>query len=161
MGQFHSTSGIAGFPGPQPPNPPIPGSNASALNFQKNRYLMSPSPDKWREAFPNGPPSRPSSTSSSGHGSTREFRAASLETQNKDNEIRTSRQSVVIPKSNVIEPRLLLSYLTLPAATRPSILLLDLRPRESYETGCLNADSVVWIDPILLDEEYFPCAEST
>ena len=38
--------------------------------------------------------------------------------------------------------------------SRPSILLLDVRSMEQYEKGFLNADHVVWIDPILLDQEY-------
>jgi len=64
------------------------------------------------------------------------------------------RQNASFPKSNLIEPSLLLSYLNKPLALRPSILLLDVRPRESYDKGCLNAKQVVWIDPITLDEEY-------
>lgn len=63
-------------------------------------------------------------------------------------------QNASFPKSNLIEPSLLLSYLNKPLALRPSILLLDVRPRESYDKGCLNAKQVVWIDPITLDEEY-------
>jgi hypothetical protein len=33
------------------------------------------------------------------------------------------------------------------------ILLLDVRPKELYERGCLDAEHVVWVDPILLDNE--------
>jgi hypothetical protein len=64
-----------------------------------------------------------------------------------------SNPPISFPKSNVIEPRLLWSYLSQPLALRPSILLLDVRPRERYEKGCINARQVVWIDPILVDEE--------
>jgi ubiquitin carboxyl-terminal hydrolase 8 len=65
-------------------------------------------------------------------------------------------QKSLLPKSNLIEPSLLLSYLSQPLALRPSILLLDVRHRDDYEKGCLNAKQVVWIDPIILDEEYLP-----
>lgn len=64
------------------------------------------------------------------------------------------------PKSSLIEPSLLLSYLNQPLLFRPSILLLDVRPKEEYEKGCLNTKQVVWIDPILLDEEYLPLLTS-
>lgn len=48
---------------------------------------------------------------------------------------------------------MLLSYLTQPERSRPSILLLDVRPKDEYEKGYLNAEHVVWMDPILLDDE--------
>jgi hypothetical protein len=93
----------------------------------------------------NGNTSRPSSTSSSDKGSIRQ----SIQL----NEPNRVRQEIAFPKANVIEPELLLSYLRQPESTRPYILILDVRPKELYERGCLNAPNVVWIDPILLDEE--------
>ena len=102
----------------------------------------------------NGVLTRPSSVSSSVPGSSR--LSSQLSQPPDDNQhLRDTKgiQTPAFPKANVIEPNLLLSYLSQPQTARPSILLLDVRPKEQYETGCLNADHVVWIDPILLDEE--------
>jgi len=108
----------------------------------------------------NGVPSRPSSTSSSGHIPSRLPQtppAQSSDRRPKFDDIKNGnplpKNSSSLPKANVIEASALLSYLTLPETTRPSILFLDVRPKERYELGCLNAEHVVWIDPILLNEE--------
>lgn len=103
----------------------------------------------------NGVLTRPSSASSSVPGSSR--LSGQLSQPSDDNQhFRDTKgitQTLAFPKANVVEPDLLLSYLSQPQMGRPSILLLDVRPKEQYEKGCLNADHVVWIDPILLDEE--------
>jgi ubiquitin carboxyl-terminal hydrolase 8 len=79
------------------------------------------------------------------------------QTRRVDVHVKTSDRSrtreIVFPKANVIEPSLLRSYLTQPSGSRPLILLLDVRPKEQYERGCIDAEYVVWIDPILLDDE--------
>src|SRR5579859_3627203 len=69
--------------------------------------------------------------------------------QRKSHQVKITKE-ISFPKANLIEPKLLHSYLALPEGTRPSILLLDVRPKELYDRGCLNAECVVWIDPILL-----------
>jgi ubiquitin carboxyl-terminal hydrolase 8 len=142
---------------------PTPSFSNSNLKIPRKRPIVSSSSDKGSAAISNGLPSRPSSTSSSAKGSTRDSDSRQSpqlrESQHKPEANRPSRQGIIFPKANVIEPQLLLSYLTQPPSSRPTILLLDLRPKELYETGCLNADNVVWIDPILLDQEYVPLYE--
>jgi hypothetical protein len=108
----------------------------------------------------NGYASRPLSAASSDHGSSLVTVENSLkpphplpQTPNGHQAADiVSHKDMVIPKANVIEPSLLLSYLSRPKDTRPSILLLDVRAKEQYDKGCLNAEYVVWIDPILLDD---------
>ena len=118
----------------------------SSLKLPRKRLATPTIPDKGGSpSLTNGNTSRPSSTSSSDRGSIRQ----SLQS----NESKPARQEIPFPKANVIEPELLLSYLRQPESSRPSILILDVRPKEMYERGCLNAPNVVWIDPILLDEE--------
>ena len=102
-------------------------------------------------------PSRPSSTSSSTRGAIQQSQQShSSDNRSRNENPRTPTPSSVFPKANVIEPGLLLSYLSQPERSRPSILLLDVRPKEQYDMGHLNAENVVWIDPILLDQEYKP-----
>lgn len=117
------------------------------LKIPRKRPTASPISDVGGSpSLTNGTASRPSSTSSLDGSSVRQSRQLA--------DIRVAHQETVFPKANVIEPELLLSYLTQgPESTQPSILLLDVRPKEIYERGCLNAPNVVWIDPILLDEE--------
>lgn len=134
--------------------------NSSGLKIPRKRPVPS-APDSHNPATSsNGVPSRPSSTSSSGHTSNRLPQtppAQSPDRRPKFDDLKNgqplTQKSASLPKANVIEPSALLSFLTLPEATRPAILFLDLRPKEQYELGCLNAEHVVWIDPILLNEE--------
>jgi hypothetical protein len=129
--------------------------NESNKRIPRRRPVISSS-DRGSSSLSNGAPSRPSSVSSSSYGSTRQSNHIS---QSPDSRLSTEdpksplRQQTTFPKANVIEPSMLLSYLAQPEKSRPSILLLDVRPRDQYEKGYLNAENVVWIDPILLDEE--------
>lgn len=97
-------------------------------------------------------PPRPSSAASSSRGSVLQLQPQS---QPQPSQLPNGRATtdISIPNANVIEPSLLLSFLTEPEDTRHSILFLDVRPKEAYERGYINADNVVWIDPILLDQE--------
>jgi hypothetical protein len=104
----------------------------------------------------NGNPSRPvsaaSSANSSSHISTLVSQTSS-ETRPTTTDTNSTRQASPFPIANVIEPSQLLSYMSIPEKSRPSILFLDMRPKARYEQGCINARNVVWIDPILLDSE--------
>ena len=137
------------------PSPNRPSAtNGSAFKIPRKRPVISS--DRGSSSLSNGAPSRPSSISSSSYGSTRQSNHIS---QSSDSRLSTEdpkspvRQLTIFPKANVIEPSMLLSYLTQPERSRPSILLLDVRPKDQYQKGYLNAEHVVWIDPILLDDE--------
>ena len=136
------------------PNRPS-SANGSNLKIPRKRPVIS-SFDRRSPSLSNGAPSKPSSISSSSYGSTRQSNPVS---QSSDGRLSTedpkspTRQQTTFPKANVIEPSILLSYLTQPERSRPSILLLDVRPKDQYEKGYLNAENVVWIDPILVDDE--------
>lgn len=137
------------------PSPnPLSVTNESNKKIPRRRPVISS--DRGSSSLSNGAPSRPSSVSSSSYGSTLQSNHIS---QSPDSRLSTEdpksplRQQTTFPKANVIEPSTLLSYLTQPEKSRPSILLLDVRPRDRYEKGYLNAENVVWIDPILLDDE--------
>jgi len=134
-----------------------PASNTITLKIPRKRPLGSNTPDL---AFINGSQSRPSSSSTTGPGvgrSSPDQTPLHSLPRLPDGPIaasaRSSRLDHIFPKANVIQPDLLLSYLSQPKASRPMILLLDVRPKELYERGCLDAEYVVWIDPILLDNE--------
>lgn len=158
-------------------NPPVNGvrTTPTALNFSHPIPSQSTGSDKslriprkrplplstpQTAAILNDIPGRPSSASNSEFSSTR---TSETSTQPPINSRRFDVQQnvgdrhinhqIVFPKANVIEPKLLLSYLSQPTTSRPPILLLDVRPKEQYERGCIDAEYVVWIDPILLDEE--------
>jgi hypothetical protein len=134
--------------------------NGTGLKIPKKRPVLAASASQDLVTSSNGFPSRPSSTSSSDPTASRPSQTPS----SQSSEVRSrvdglkgikspTQHTPNLPKANVIEPTALLSYLTMPEANRPSILFLDVRPKEQYEKGCLNADHVVWIDPILLDIE--------
>jgi hypothetical protein len=132
---------------------PTRASYGSGSNFKiprKRPVLVS---DKGGPPVSNGTPSRPSSTTSS----TSQRRSHPLsqphDRRTSTEDRKNMNQKTEFPMANIIEPSLLLSYLTEPEKSRPSILLLDVRPKEQYEKGFLNAEHVVWIDPILLDAE--------
>lgn len=128
--------------------------NGPTRKFPKKRPVLASS-NKEDSSVSNGAPRRPSSTSSSTHGSIRQSEPShSSDSRQITNNTKPVDQTSVFPKANVIEPSLLLSYLCESEKPRPSILLLDVRSMEQYEKGFLNADHVVWIDPILLDQEY-------
>jgi hypothetical protein len=134
--------------------------NSSGLKIPRKRPVPTPADSHIPAISSNGLPSRPSSTSSSGHAPSRlppTPPALSPDRRPKFDDIKhgqpLTQKSASLPKANVIEPSALLSFLTMPEATRPAILFLDVRPKERYELGCLNAEHVVWIDPILLNEE--------
>jgi hypothetical protein len=129
-----------------------PSTNGTTFKIPRKRPVASSS-ERGNSPHSNGIPSRPSSTASSGYGPTRQSHHLSQSPDWRPS-AGGAPQQIVFPKANVIEPALLLSYLTQSGkSSQPSVLLLDVRPKELYETGCLNADHVVWIDPILLDEE--------
>jgi len=134
-------------------------STANGMNpkFPKRRPVFSAERaalDRADSPLSNEVSSRPSSTSSSGPGSNRPSQLPPPSDGRRNvGDAKVRSHKAALPKANVIEPALLLSYLTYSQSSRPSILLLDVRPKEQYERGCLNADNVVWIDPILLDEE--------
>lgn len=109
----------------------------------------------------NGTTSRPLSSASSGYGSSRAVIESpspsphplpQVPNEHPPTDVKST-QDFAIPKANVIESSLLWSYLKRPKASRPTILLLDVRPKEDYDRGCLNAEHVVWMDPILLDDK--------
>jgi hypothetical protein len=132
-------------------------SNSTALKIPRKRPVGSNTPEF---ALLNGSQSRPSSTSTTGHGALRaspdQLYPHPLPRSPEGPitvPVRSNRFDNVFPKANVIQPDLLLSYLIQPKASRPMILLLDVRPKELYERGCLDAEHVVWVDPILLDNE--------
>jgi hypothetical protein len=130
--------------------------NDAIRKFPKKRPVLS-SLNKEDSSVSNGVPSRPSSTTSSARGSLRQSQTYhSTDGRLSVSSPRAFHQSPTFPKANVIEPSLLLSYLTQSEKSRPSILLLDVRSKDQYEKGFLNADHVVWIDPILIDQEYQP-----
>ena len=129
--------------------------NGSNLKLPRKRPVISSS-DKGSSRLSNGAPSRASSVSSSSYGSTHQSTHISQSTDSRlstEDAKSPTRQQSIFPKANVIEPSMLLSYLAQPERSRPSILLLDVRPKDQYEKGYLNAENVVWIDPILLDDE--------
>lgn len=128
--------------------------NGATRKFPKKRPVLSSS-NKEDSSVSNGVPSRPSSTTSSARGSLRQSQTSySTDSRPSASSPRAFHQSPTFPKANVIEPSLLLSYLTQSEKSQPSILLLDVRSKDQYEKGFFNADHVVWIDPILIDQEY-------
>ena len=128
--------------------------NGATRKFPKKRPVLASS-NKEDSSVSNGVPSRPSSTTSSARGSLRQSQTSyPTDSRPSASSPRAFHQSPTFPKTNVIEPSLLLSYLTQSEKSRPSILLLDVRSKDQYEKGFFNADHVVWIDPILIDQEY-------
>ena len=130
----------------------------ASLKIPRKRPVGSNTPEL---VYLNGPQSRLSSASPVAHGLDR---PSSNPTPPPDRLPRSNegvvavparpiRSDNIFPKANVIQPDLLLSYLSQHTATRPRILLLDVRSKEQYERGCLDAEYVVWVDPILLDIE--------
>ena len=126
--------------------------SANGVNYKIPRKLVpppSPSPV-------NGSTSRPASAASSANSSSHisnQLSQTSSETRPTPTDTISTRQTSPLPKANVIEPYSLHSYMSRPEKSRPSILFLDVRPKSRYEKGCINAQNVVWIDPILLDSE--------
>jgi len=124
----------------------------NGINYKVPRKpLPSPSPSPV-----NGSTSRPASAASSANSTSHisnKVSQSSSETRPTPTDTISIRQTSPFPKANVIEPTLLQSYMSRPEKSRPSILFLDVRPKSRYEKGCINAQHVVWIDPILLDSE--------
>lgn len=56
------------------------------------------------------------------------------------------------PNRLVTEPRELVKWLTA-SDNPPSILLIDIRPREIYKSGCIMHRWIMQIDPIVLQKE--------
>jgi hypothetical protein len=132
-------------------------SNSTTLKIPRKRPLGANTPEL---GYLNGSESRPASASTTGPRSDRPSPDQTLQQplpRSSEGPIaasaRSNRFDNVFPKANVIQPDLLLSYLSQPKASRPMILLLDVRPKAFYERGCLDAEYVVWVDPILLDNE--------
>jgi hypothetical protein len=123
-------------------------------NYKIPRNLVpSPSPPPPKSAT-SRPVSAASSANSSSHVSNQLSQSqTSTETRPTPTDTHPTGQTSPFPKANVIEPALLQSYLSRPAKSSPSILFLDVRPKSRYEKGCINAQHIVWIDPILLDSE--------
>jgi ubiquitin carboxyl-terminal hydrolase 8 len=137
------------------PTPSQSSGSDKSLRIPRKRPLPLSTPQT--AAILNDIPQRPSSASNSEFSSTRSSETSTqlpIDARRfEDIEDMPVKHQIVFPKANVIEPKLLLSYLSKPTTSRPPILLLDVRPKEQYERGCIDAEYVVWIDPILLDEE--------
>ena len=139
------------------PSPTQSSINGGSLKIPRKRPV--PLASSQNSANSTESPGRPSSASTFSPPPPSYETSTHLPTQTRrvDVHVKTSDRSttreIVFPKANVIEPSLLRSYLTQPSASRPLILLLDVRPKEQYERGCIDAEYVVWIDPILLDDE--------
>lgn len=57
------------------------------------------------------------------------------------------------PASPVVEASQLAAWISKRNETRPSILILDIRPRDVYERGCIKHSWIAQIEPLVLKQE--------